>query len=1042
MSLRLCPECGLPQPPGAPENLCPNCLLQLGIAAADQGSKTPELPVEACALPFTRAFGDYELLAELARGGMGVVFRARQISLNRLVAVKLVHGGVFANPTHVKRFKAEAEAAARLEHPNIVPLFEVGEHDGQAFFSMRLVEGGTLRDAMKRKRFAPRASAALMEVIARTVHFAHQRGILHRDLKPTNILLDGENRPHITDFGLAKILDDESSLTLTLAIMGTPAYMAPEQAAGRTKDLTTAADIYSLGVILYELLCGQPPFAGNSTTAVLREVVEADPPPMRKQNREVDADLETICLKCLEKDPARRYASANELADELGRWIAGQPILARPPATTEHFVRWIRRNPLLASVSSALVLALVLGGLVLNRAYRRTKGALYDSLLTQAQAQLTGRQLGQRFDALAALEKAATIKNSLAVRSEAAAALARPDARLLARWPHRVRGRNLRCAFSPDLETYVVGRTSGGCELRATKDRSLLRFFPETPRSKTKTARQLEMVVFSRDGQKFAVQYHDQHLDVWDRNLNEPILSLSPSDKATGIFDFAPDGKLAVYRTMTEGLCAHSLADGNRRILLPPSTDVRFVRFDPAGGRLILVQSNALQVWNFAEAKSIWTIPAETYVDWAAWSPDGRMVAGADQRSRDVLLFDAATGALLTRFGGHTSTPFIFEFHPAGQWVASTARDSTVQVWDHRNGQVVFKALTGSYHALQFAPDGNRIASGAGTDQIGISEFHLPAVFREFQTTSQGEVDASWMDTSEDGRFLVTATFSDCRLWDTESRRELFVVPTEAHKSGLPRVFFGPNDDEIIYSRGGEGTFRYALKKGQGENGKATIIGVGPQQATLVSRTANLVSVGEDKQSWLIRGHKNNPEIWPAGNREEAKILPPDRGYLSISPDARWIATTPRPPTAMEIWDTASRRKIFTSKSHRVWLTSFSPDGKWLVGTGADGHVVWETGTWKQAFHFQHEGGGNATFAQGGRLMALVRGLGEVQLYAMPEARCLIQLQPPQPLLGAVIKLREDGNRLWLLPQGNRVFEWDLAKLRQELAARGLDWQD
>jgi serine/threonine-protein kinase len=180
---------------------------------------------------------------------MGVVFRARQASLNRTVALKLVHGGIFASPTHLKRFRLEAETAARLDHPNIVPIYDVGEHDGQPYFSMRLVEGGTLLSAMKRRQFTPREAAALMRTIASAVHFAHQRGILHRDLKPTNILLDAEGRPHVTDFGLAKLLEDESDLTLTLAVMGTPAYMSPEQAAGKAKDLTTAADVYIHSVI-------------------------------------------------------------------------------------------------------------------------------------------------------------------------------------------------------------------------------------------------------------------------------------------------------------------------------------------------------------------------------------------------------------------------------------------------------------------------------------------------------------------------------------------------------------------------------------------------------------------------------------------------------------------------------------------------------------------------------------------------------------------------------------------------------------------------
>ena len=1037
MSSQVCPECGREFAAGAPAGMCPNCLLRLGLRAAADDARELDATSQPSASVINRSFGDYELLEEVARGGMGVVFRARQLSLNRTVAVKLVHGGVFATPSHIKRFKLEAETAARLHHPNIVSIYEVGEHDGQPFFSMTLVEGGTLLDAMKRRPFTPREAAEMMKTIASAVHFAHQRGVLHRDLKPTNILMDAEGGPHITDFGLAKLLEDESDLTLTLAVMGTPAYMSPEQAAGKTKDLTTSADIYSLGVILYELLSGQPPFAARTTAAVLRQVVEAEPPSLRKRNPAVDADLETICLKCLEKDPACRYGSAAELADELERWRAGRPILARPISTTERLCRWARRNPVLATVSTALLLSLLIGGFMLDRAYRGTRAALYDSLLTQARAQLQSKQMGQRFEVLAALQQAAAIRNTIEVRSEAAAALAKPDARLLARWPDRVRSGNLRNTFAPDLESYIAPMISGGCELRATKDHSLLRYFPQVPKASTKTTRQLEFVRFSRDGRRFAVQYNDRQLDVWDRDMPEPLLKLDRHDGHTRVLDFAPDGQLVVIAA-ANGIFAHSLADGSRRALLPQGSDVSFVRFDPAGERLALVRTNALEIWTFPEAKRVWSVPAESYVNWAAWSPDGRLVAAANPVGRDVQLFDAATGTLVTRFAGHSSTPFLFEFHPANQWVASTARDSTVQAWDRRNGQVVFKTVTDSWQTLQFSQNGNRVATGAGEDQIGISEFHLPAVFREYQSTSEGEPNASGIDSSADGRFVVTASVRDIRLWDVQKQLEILVLPTAVPT----RVFFGPNDDEIIYGRGGVGTFRQALVRARDESGNATITGIGPRQRTPVPPKGILISVGQDRQSWLLRGHQKNPEIWRDGKPELAKKLPPDRGQLSISPDARWMATTPQPPTVMEVWDTASRRKIFTNKDHRIWATSFSPEGKWLVGSGADGHHVWETGTWKHTFHFQYEGSGNATFAQGGRLMALSHGFGEVDLLEMPQARKLIHLKPPLNVQAFFIKLSEDGNRLWLVGQGHRLFEWDLTALRQELAKLGLDWQD
>ena len=307
------------------------------------------------ALPTIRYFGDYELLEEIARGGMGVVYKARQASLNRIVAFKMILKGVLATPIDVARFRAEAESAAALDHPHIVPIYEVGEHEGQQYFAMRYVEGTTLARAPRR---SARAEVARLLDVARAVHFAHQRGILHRDLKPSNVLIDPAGTAFVTDFGLAKRTGADSSLTETGQPVGTPRYMAPEQAAGR-KDLTVGADVYSLGVILYERLTGRPPFLGDNLMEVLRQVREIDPPRPSSILPGLDRDLETICLKCLEKDPGRRYASAEALAEDLDHWLKGEPIAARPVGRLERAWLWARRNPALAGSLTVAILALV-----------------------------------------------------------------------------------------------------------------------------------------------------------------------------------------------------------------------------------------------------------------------------------------------------------------------------------------------------------------------------------------------------------------------------------------------------------------------------------------------------------------------------------------------------------------------------------------------------------------------------------------------------------------------------------------------------------
>jgi eukaryotic-like serine/threonine-protein kinase len=309
-------------------------------------------------LPIVRYFGDYELLEEIARGGMGVVFKARQVSLNRIVALKMILRGTFATEKDVARFRAEAEAAANLDHPHIVPIHEVGEHEGQQYYAMKFVEGISLA---KHPRSDPRREVEEMLAVIRAVHHAHQRGVLHRDLKPSNVLVDSQGTRYVTDFGLAKRLADaDRSFTEPGQVLGTPRYMAPEQAAGR-KDLTVVADVYSLGVILYERLTGQTPFTGDNALTLLRQARESDPPRPSSIRPGLDRDLETVVLKCLEKEPNRRYPSAAELADDLDRWIRGEPIQARPVGQIERVWRWCTRNPVVSGLAAAVAASLLIG---------------------------------------------------------------------------------------------------------------------------------------------------------------------------------------------------------------------------------------------------------------------------------------------------------------------------------------------------------------------------------------------------------------------------------------------------------------------------------------------------------------------------------------------------------------------------------------------------------------------------------------------------------------------------------------------------------
>jgi len=366
---RECRGCGAEVPANAPFGHCPNCLLDLGF-----GPLPDETEASSAVLAISdRSFADYELFEQIGRGGMGVIYKARQLTLNRLVAIKLVSAGEFASPTLIQRFHLEAEAAANLHHPNIVPIYETGEHQGQHFFSMELIDGtgldrhitkagfcfnGKPGDDKTSVRARQEQIARIMAKVARAVDYAHQHGVLHRDIKPSNVILDRQGEPHLTDFGVAKVIEHAgSSLTASGAIMGTPSYMAPEQAAGQSKHVTTAADVYSLGAVLYAMLTGQPPFRADTPVETLKQVVEQEPKHPSTLKESLDHDLATICMKCLEKESQRRYSSAVALAEDLERWLRKEPIEARPVGRATRWRRWTQRNP----APTALILSLFIG---------------------------------------------------------------------------------------------------------------------------------------------------------------------------------------------------------------------------------------------------------------------------------------------------------------------------------------------------------------------------------------------------------------------------------------------------------------------------------------------------------------------------------------------------------------------------------------------------------------------------------------------------------------------------------------------------------
>lgn len=446
-----CPSCGTVRENALIRGLCPRCLWKAfadtDADIADEGDVIPPKSKGEQQAPTSPGLGGFRVpgflvIEELGRGGMGIVYRARQKAPDREVALKMVLTHIASSPELAERFRIEARAVATLEHPNILPIYQVGEHDGLPWFSMKLASGGTLAKRQAGLAGNWKEIARLVATLAEAVQFAHERGVLHRDLKPENILFDEDGRAFISDFGLAKIVGEDQQLTRSISIFGTPNFLSPEVAEGGVRRATTASDIYALGALLFQLATGRPPFEAESLPALTRKIADEPAPSPSKQAPGLPRDLEIICLRCLEKEPAKRYASARELAEDLHRWLEGRPILARPVGALEKLAAWAKRKPALAGLSAALLLTVVVGTTVLIRANRNLAAALARTMAAEktanenlsavlrekVQSLRRGKNFSDRSNVLTAVAESAAIRPTPQLRNDAAAVLAWPDA--------------------------------------------------------------------------------------------------------------------------------------------------------------------------------------------------------------------------------------------------------------------------------------------------------------------------------------------------------------------------------------------------------------------------------------------------------------------------------------------------------------------------------------------------------------------------------------------------------------------------------------
>jgi len=1066
---RACRECQTEIPPETPSGFCPRCLLALGLEAAED----PEPLGEGEAPPAddtggVRRFGDYELQEEIARGGMGIVWRARQISLDRPVALKLILAGQMATEWEIQRFLREAQAAANLDHPNIVPIYEVGEHVGHHYFSMRLINGGSLAQRMAdyqlttevsrsddpaaaKKGLEERKAKAvtLIAQMARAVHHAHQRGVLHRDLKPANILIDARGEPFVTDFGLAKRVDSPAEMSRSDTVVGTPNYMSPEQARGRHKDLTTATDIFSLGAVLYHLLTGRPPFQGPTPWETLRQVVEQEPPRPSAVNRQVDPDLETICLKCLEKTPALRYASAEALADDLGRWLRHEPIQARPSTEFQKVYRWARRRPRVATLIGLMILASLAGsGAVLwewrqavaargealqqrglaRAAEQDAREKLWSSYLAQAQAIRWSGRPGRRFESLAAISNAAAMRPSMELRNEAIACLSLIDVRVRRQWRVATAVIPLQgLVFDARMERYAWAHAEGDTTIHRVADGREILKLPGAG------LREEASLCFSPNGRFLAERFETQTTNVfrvWNLEDRQPLLSL-PVSVTEAPLGFSPDSR-RVATGQAGMILLYDLPSGREiqriRVAYAPSS----ISFDPSGRRFVACGRDQSRVEVFAADTGRLELglahPAP--VASVAWSPNPRLLACACWDAR-IYLWDTLTGKTNAVCAGHTGAAVGALFNRSGDLLVSVSFDGSTRFWDPATGEQALSVPAGLAPFSPFSPDDRRLGFRAGEADIGIWEVARATECRQWRT--RVAANAVFLCA---GRVLVTGDYEGLRFWDPHDHRSLGFLPL-----GLCRWLAAVSESQTLFACGEKGLYRIPLSIAA-DTGN---VEAGPLERLWPSAFTD-ASLTHDGQTLVCstRGHSDlflfdlhqvvSPKTW---------VCPDGINSASISPDGRWVACAPSSGANVQVWD---QEAVKVAKelplAGNAAVAAFSPAGDRLVVSDPSEIRIWRTGSWEllASIPRDHASGivGRIAISPDGRTLAGLRGRNHgIVLVALDSGRELATIDTGTPL-----GFGPDGAQLaaWNEDTG-KLMLWDLRQIRRELTGLRLDWE-
>lgn len=982
------------------------------LAPGAGGSKSPQ-----------KMFGHYELLSEIARGGMGVVYKARQVRLNRLVALKMIRAGEFANAQEVQRFYAEAEAAARLDHPGIAPVYEVGEVAGQHFFSMAFVQGQSLNSKIKTQGpLVPKHAAQLLRTVATAVQYAHDKGIVHRDIKPHNILLDENEQPRVADFGLAKQVQGASDLTTTGQVMGTPSYMPPEQATGRTGEIGPAADVYSLGATLYCLLTGRPPFQASSLVETIRQVLDLPPVPPHRLNSEIPRDLETICLKCLRKEPENRYRSAGELADDLGRFVNGEPILARPVGALERGLKWVQRRPLTATLSALSILgafALVAAGVSIAYQVRLTG---LNETLESAQKTLEegNKSLGAKNIQLDDAQKKAAAARDEANKQRDAAKEAKKlladyryasdmalagrawgegdVSRMLALLNRLVpqageadlrgfewhylrtqeqsdlwRGQQGYSALSSNGK-YLGVVTEQGVRLLDPRTRKVLREFPGIAAPWVNFA-------FSRDSQRLIVPLTFQEVVVWDVEQGTELIRLTGDDLQVTTVVLSPDGTMAA--TSGQG------------------------------------DDHAVHVWDVATGVELRRWDFGGYSHQFNFSPDGKHFALlVGQSSIQVHNLTEKTLAYTISQIPHEVSQLMF--HPTGNWLMAACKDDQVLFWNAANGSpeaapLLAKHLAGN--AIDVSPDGARILTGVFKDN---TVRLWDGITGRLLSTRKGHGAANYQVffSYEDQLALSVSGDGTQRLWDMRGRQDVEEIPLSISRIGGLR--FSPDGQTLAFHDDSGVVYLYShrtlrpLPKQDGRIGSLDFTSDGKH---LLAAT----SVGPARV-WDVTTGQPCDSLGGSGN----SVFD-----FAINGDGT-LAATVESDHMMRVWNLKTSRQMhqfpLPTTNNGIVTAHFQPRTDLLISAQTfEGYQAIKLGEKPQIQNLK----GNLmtyglTFSPEGSRVAAPGGSHSVEIWSFPELKMLRQLQGHTAFISKVA-FTPDGRRLASLSHDQSIKIWDLA---------------